>query len=189
MRNPPSISSLFSRVEWFTFLRFSKMEVSLSYNCTGSVPKNRQILPRVRAAQVRQSFKLQKITEALKIIIFCWTFVEIFPLLQRTIATKNAWESNLFIFYFRPPKWAQLFLTWSKFFSSKITPPYCSGTISNLLIFFIFINILNYIPDSGGRPLVPYNNKFINFNQFNINYVGPDGNLNIIQQRGVVAPW
>ena len=47
------------------------VEVSISYNCTGSVPKNRQILPRVRAAQVRQSFKLQKITEALKIIIFC----------------------------------------------------------------------------------------------------------------------
>ena len=164
--------------------------LSISYNCTGSVPKNRQILPWARAVQARQSFNLQQITETLKIIIF---LLNICRNVQFT-SKNNCHKENLgiqFVYFFilGPQNGHNWFWPGPNFFSSKITPHYCSGTISKLLIFFIFINILNYIPDSGGRPLVQYNNKFINFNQFNINYVGPDRNLNIIQQRGVVAPW
>ena len=58
-----------------------------------------------------------------KYIIFAWPsfHYQKIILLQRKIAKKKIWEKiSFFQFYFRPPKWAKRFLTWSKEFLNKL---------------------------------------------------------------------
>ena len=83
-------SSLCSRVEWFSlFLRFSITGtlLSIGYIFMSSIPTNRRILLRARAAHARQKFSFSKKQGPWKMKIFfklAWTFL----LHQRPIA-KN----------------------------------------------------------------------------------------------------
>ena len=63
-----------------------------------------------------------------KYIIFAWPsfHYQKIILLQRKIAKKKIWEKiSFFQFYFRPPKWAKRFLTWSKEFLNKLRNKFC----------------------------------------------------------------
>ena len=90
------------RAEWsdFLFLQFLKVGtlLSIGYIFMSSIPKNRQFLSHPRCGHA-EKFSFQKITETLKMNIYFGKFVNVFLLLQRTIAKKKIWETIFYIFF------------------------------------------------------------------------------------------
>ena len=105
--------TIYSRVEWFTIcFRFSKTDPLLSIRCIfmSSIPTKSANF----AARLRQRFNFQKITGTLKMNINIFFFKYLSFTSLNTHEKENSKLKSVKTFYFRPPKWAKWFLTWTK---------------------------------------------------------------------------